>query len=67
MAPENVPFVHLKLQMQPDVNVFEMLLKDNQAQEICRNLRIYQSLQEEFVNFAKSRISKKEDSPYFKC
>ena len=52
MASENVQVVHLKLQMQPDVNFFEKLLKDNQAQEICKNLRIYPSLQEEFVNFS---------------
>ena len=44
--PENIQVVHLKLQMQPDVDVFEKLLKDNQAQEICKNLRIYPSLQE---------------------
>ena len=51
MAPENVQVVHLKPQMQPD----EKLLKDNQAQEICENLRIYPSLQEEFVNFSMNR------------
>ena len=54
MAPENVQVVHLKLQMQPDVNFFKKLLKDNQAQEICNNLRIYPSLQEEF-NFSMNR------------
>ena len=52
MAPENVKVVHLKLQMQPDVDVFEKLLNDNQAQEICKNLRIYPSLQEEFINLS---------------
>ena len=31
MAPENVLFVHLKLQMQPDVDFFKEFLKDNQA------------------------------------
>ena len=31
---------------------FENRLKDNQAQEICKTLRIYLSLQEEFVNFS---------------
>ena len=52
MAPENVQVVHLKLQMQPDADFFEKLLKDNQPQEISKNLRIYPSLQEEFVNFS---------------
>ena len=57
MAPENFQVVHLKLQMQPDVDFFEKLQKDNQAQEICKNLRIYPSLQEEFVNFMNRQIS----------
>ena len=35
--------------------LFEKFLKDNQAQEICKNLRIYPSLQEEFVNFSMNR------------
>ena len=65
MALENVQVVHLKLQMQPDVNFFEKLLKDNQAQEICKNLRIYPSILEEFVNFSKSSIPKPEDSLCF--
>ena len=52
MAPENVQVVHIKLQMQSDVDFFEKLLKDNQAQKICKNLRIYPLLQEEFVNFS---------------
>ena len=52
MAPENV---HLKLQVQPDIDFFEKLLKDNQAQEISKNLRIYSSLQEEFINFSMNR------------
>ena len=50
MAPENVQVVHLGLQMQLDVDFFEKLLKDNQAQEICKNLRIYLLLQYEFVH-----------------
>ena len=54
MAPENVRVVHLKLQMQSDVDFFEKLLKDNQTQEICKNLRIYPLLQEEF-NFSMNR------------
>ena len=49
MAPENVQVVHLKLQIELDVDFFEKLLKDNQSQEICKNLRIYPSLQEEFL------------------
>ena len=53
MAPENVQVVHLKL--QPDIDFFEKLLKNNQAQEICKNLRIYPSLQEEFINFFMNR------------
>ena len=48
----NDQVVHLKLQRQPDVSLFKKLLKDNRAQEICKNLRIYPSLQEEFVNFS---------------
>ena len=52
MAPENVQVVHLKLQMQPDIDFFKKLLKDNQAQETNKNLRIYPSLQEEFINFS---------------
>ena len=52
MAPENVQVVHLKLQMQPDVDFFEKLLKDNQAQGICKILRIHSLLQEELVNFS---------------
>ena len=32
MAPENVQVVHLNLQMQPGVDFFEKLLKDNQVQ-----------------------------------
>ncbi len=40
MTPENVQVVHLKLQTQPDIDFFEKLLKDNQAQEICKNLNI---------------------------
>ena len=48
MAPENVPVVHLNLQMQLDIDFFEKLLKDNQAQEICKN-------HEEFVNFSMNR------------
>ena len=55
MTPENVQVVQLKLQMQSDVDFFEKLLKDNQAEEICKNLRIYPSLQEEFVNFFMNR------------
>ena len=55
MAPENVKVVDLKLQMQSDVDFFEKLLKDNKAQEICKNLRIYPPLQEEFVNFSMNR------------
>ena len=55
MSPENVRVVHRKLQMQPDVDFFEKLLKENQAQEICKNLRIYPLLQEEFVNFSMNR------------
>ena len=52
MAPENIQVIHLKLQMQPDVDFLVKLLKDNYAWEICKNLRIYPSLQEEFVNFS---------------
>ena len=52
MTPENVQVVHLKLKMQPEVDFFEKLLKDNHAQQICTNLRICQSLQQEFVNFS---------------
>ena len=55
MSPENVLVVYLELQMQPDFNYFEKLLKDNQAQKICKNLRIYPSLQEEFINFSMNR------------
>ena len=55
MASENVQVAHLKLQMQPDVNFFEKLLKNNQAQEICNNLRIYPLLQEELINFSMKR------------
>ena len=35
--------------MQSDVDFFEKFLKENQAQEICKNLRIYQSLREKFL------------------
>ena len=49
MAPENVRIIHLKLKMQPDIDFFEKLLKDNQAQETCK---IYPSLQEGIVNFS---------------
>ena len=52
MAPENVQVIHLKLQMQLDVDFFMKLPKDNQAQEICKNLSIYPLLQREFVNFS---------------
>ena len=37
--------------MQPEVDFFEKLQKDNQAQDIFKNLRIYPSLQEVSVNF----------------
>ena len=40
MAPENVQVVHLKIQMQSGVDFLTKLLKDNQAQKICKNLRI---------------------------
>ena len=52
MAPENVQVIHVKLQMQPDIDFFLMHLKDNQAQVFSKNLRIYPSLQEVFVNFS---------------
>ena len=55
MTPENVQIVYLTLQMQPDVDFFEKLLKNNQAQENCKNLRIYPSLLEEFLNFSMNR------------
>ena len=55
IAPENILTVHLKLQMQSDVDIFEKFLKDNQAQENCKNLRTYRSLQGEFVNFSMNR------------
>ena len=55
MALKNVQVVHQKLQMQPDVNFFEKLLKNDQAHEICKNLSIYPSLQEEFTNFSMNR------------
>ena len=38
--------------MQADVDFFEKLLKDNEAQENGKDLRIYSSLQEEFINFS---------------
>ena len=57
MAPENIQVIKLKLQMQPDVEFFKKLLKDNQAPEICKNLRIYPSLQGEFNFFMNSKIS----------
>ena len=31
MKPENVQVIHLKLQMQLDVDFFERFLKDNQS------------------------------------
>ena len=40
MAPENVQFVHLKVQIQPDVDFFGKLLKDNQTQDINKNLNL---------------------------
>ena len=55
MAPENVQVDHLKLQMQPDVYFFEKFLKDNQAQEICKDIRIHPSLQEEIANISRNR------------
>ena len=54
MATESAQVIHLKLQMPPDINFFEKILKDNQAQEICKNL-IHPFLQEEFVNFSMNR------------
>ena len=57
MAPENVPVVHLNLQMQPGIDFLVKLLKENQAQEICKNLRIYPSLKD------KSRILKQARAP----
>ena len=48
---KKIHVVHLKLQTQPDFDFQEKLLKDNQVQKICKNLRIYPSLQEEFINF----------------
>ena len=68
MAPENVQVVHLKLQMQPDVDFFENILKDNRAQEICKNLRISPHSKKSSSTppwIIKSRISKQEDSPCF--
>ena len=67
MTPENVQAVHLKQQMQPEVNFFKKLLKDNLAQEICKNPRIYPSLisSSTFQWIAKSRISKLEDNLCF--
>ena len=57
--------------MQPDVDFFEKILKDNQAQEICKNLKIYPSLYEEFVKFSMNRQiktrSKQEVSLCFNC
>ena len=56
--------------MQADIVFFENLLKDNQAQEIYKNLRIYSSLQEEFINFSmNSQISYIETGkqPCFNC
>ena len=41
MALENVLVIHLKLQMQPDVDFFGKHLKDHKVQEICKNLSIY--------------------------
>ena len=55
MVPENVQVIRLKVQMQPDVDFFEKPLKNNQAQEISKNLRTYPSLQEEFVIFSMNR------------
>ena len=52
IAPEDIQVPYLKLQIQPDINFFEKLQKDNQAEEICKNVRIYPSLQEEFINFS---------------
>ena len=52
--------------MQPDVDFFEKLLKDNQAQEIWKTLRIYPSLQEESVNFSMNQqISYIETGSHF--
>ena len=47
--------LNIKLQMHPDVDFFEKLLKDNKSQEISKILKIYPSLQEEFVNFSMNR------------
>ena len=55
MAPENDQDFQLKLQMQPDIFFSEKLLKDNQAQEVSKNLRIYLALQELFVNISMNR------------
>ena len=41
MAQENVQVVHLKLQMQLDVDFFKKLLKEDQAQEMFKNLSVY--------------------------
>ena len=41
-----------KITNAADVDFFKKLLKDNQAQEICKNLKIYPSLQEEGCKIA---------------
>ena len=55
MTLENVRVVHLKLQMQPDVNFFEKLQKVNNFQEISKNLKIYPSLLEVLINVSMNR------------
>ena len=41
-----------KITNAAECRLFEKYLKDNQSQEICKNLRISPSIQEEFVNFS---------------
>ena len=71
MSPESVQVVHLKLQMQPEVDFFEKLLKDNDVQEISKNFRIYALIQEELVNFSMNRqiayIETGRDNSSFNC
>ena len=66
MAPENVQVVYQKLQMQPDVDFFEKLLKDNQAKISEFTHHSKKSLSTSPWN-TKSRISKQEDSLCFNC
>ena len=63
MAAENFQIIHLKLQMQPDIEFFEKLLMNNRAFKISEFSHHFKKSSSTSPRIAKSRMSKQEDSP----